>query len=794
MLLITALVSVTRADGAAAPSFTIGATGTGLGRIQGQTWGLVGATVDNPTDRLQNLLLAVAADNAPSVQFACPAWLPPRSRQRFWIPIRPFDLPPKARSLSVTGHLINRAGGREEMVATQAADLLAETRLLRLAAVVGSDTDADAVMDMLTASRPDGGNGPSRGIAVLRASSLPALAAAYEGADQLVLGTQPLNLDAAQLQALHAWLAGGGRLWLLLDRMQAPEAAAVVGPDWAIGCVDRVDLNRVRLETIGGEGQQDRPQTFSNPVTMVRVVAPGWHVGVRVDGWPAALWRPVGRGLVLVTTLGARAWAADKDRPTQALNEVARVFNEPPARSGLQEVHWTGFLQDQIGYRIVSRQVVAGILAAFTLVLLGAGLVLWRAGKLEHIGYVGIAAAVITAGVVLGIGAAHRQKTPATMVGGATLTVAPDEGLSHIAGELALYSPTGGTGELSSRQGGVLWPYPHPRAGRIVRLVWKDLDAWSWENLDFPPAGVVRASFTQDAPLKLATAATVSFDAQGAVVPLDAQFVLQDPVVAGPGGLFVPRINDQGALTATPADVPPPGQFISAAIATQEQIRHQNIYRQLFSQPGYPAGPMLLGFSRTFALPVQSTPAIPARQEYLVALPLAVRRPAPGREILIPAPFWRFHTSRPPAAASAFTGDRGRRFLPERFRSLPIYDAVHHQFISISNPANVDLEFVPPRGLAPLGVQGGRLRLDISAPNRTVEVAVRRAGRWTVLGRVSSPLAAQVFALPADAAWRVGPQGGIDVEIRVGDSPDPQMPTTWRIRAIGLELKARVLP
>ena len=56
---------------------------------QANSWGYVRTEVENPTDEEHELLMAVSFDAMEhNVQFTWPAWMPPRCRRTFWMPIR----------------------------------------------------------------------------------------------------------------------------------------------------------------------------------------------------------------------------------------------------------------------------------------------------------------------------------------------------------------------------------------------------------------------------------------------------------------------------------------------------------------------------------------------------------------------------------------------------------------------------------------------------------------------------------------------------------------------------------
>ena len=95
----------------------------------------------------------------------------------------------------------------------------------------------------------------------------------------------------------------------MLDLVDPATLAAILGDDRGFEVVGRTSLTSVRLRQSGVGSAGDAAREFDEPVPFVRVALGGAETPLyEVDGWPAAFLQPLGRGKVVVTTLGGAAW------------------------------------------------------------------------------------------------------------------------------------------------------------------------------------------------------------------------------------------------------------------------------------------------------------------------------------------------------------------------------------------------------------------------------------------------------------------------------------------------------
>ncbi len=254
----------------------------------------------------------------------------------------------------------------------QIENILPLSRGPALTALIVDDENEDAMRELLWAVRL-ARNFPKT-ISVMNVRRLPPSVECLEGMDQLVIATDRVFADTAACTAIREWLNRGGRLWLLLDLVNPELISRLTGDALEVSIVDRLDL--ARLQFYSHDAQGKRPsgdeRHFEHPVQMVRAVISGFQASHTVDDWPAAAWTKVGRGNLLVTTVGSRAWlrglahgeqlpanAGDANEgvfvvATEPLQEVAFEFLTEPESPQLNPGDFRQTVSEQIGYRIAA--------------------------------------------------------------------------------------------------------------------------------------------------------------------------------------------------------------------------------------------------------------------------------------------------------------------------------------------------------------------------------------------------------------------------------------------------------
>jgi hypothetical protein len=297
-----------------------------------EKWGHVTLHLQNPSDQPLELLTTTFFEHEPTLQYGRRVWVPPRSQMHVWQPLR---LPREGGGSSLNLRtLVMEAGQSREVLLRSDIGFRQLDSTVRIMddAVTGvveapiplpaegtlfPEEDTDAVSQLIATARLEAQL--TKRVAELLEQSLPASEEAYQALDHLVLADNRVADDAAALAAIRRWLFGGGRLWVMLDKVEPRMLDRLLGDEFVGEVVDRVGLTTVRISD-----PQDRPQLRSvqeheRPIEFVRVAVSNVEVAYTVDGWPAAFWKTCGEGRLLVSTLGARGWM----RPRVAADNAA---------------------------------------------------------------------------------------------------------------------------------------------------------------------------------------------------------------------------------------------------------------------------------------------------------------------------------------------------------------------------------------------------------------------------------------------------------------------------------------
>ena len=791
----------------AQPSMHVSAGAQGAGRFAPHTWGLLTATVENPEDHPRDFLGVVSVDDAPATQFVQELWLPPRSRLTRAIPFYIEQIAPGSKSLAVTALLSPRD---QPNLAFSRQPVLLVTELSNSRFTVVAEPSDEVPMNLCLAMRRS--MSLDERLLFMRPSSMPSVPSAYQIVDQLLLARADLHLDSAQLAALRQWLVQGGRLWIMADLVPPAILQALLVEQEAPQPLGRVELHDVTIEG-GGLATQ---MTSERPIPLVRMTAtPDWEVLLTVQGWPAAMRLGVGQGQVVVTTLGPRAWVDDKGQLRAASEPLARIMLQRTVKTTRELVQWDRFLLEQIGYRVISRNVVLGVLGGFLVVFLVVGLWLDRQGRMEHMGWIGAILAVIGGAALLVMGMVHRQDTPSTVVTSDLVQVIPRQRVALAQGQMQIYNRRQDSqAVISATRGGELLPTITNRQGQEVvsagRLVWSDLDRWQWERLNLPENAVATSRFAVGLFLEESTVAKMTFGPEGVMIQTQGAWLehMEDVLLVGPSGRLSPKPMSSGRWRAGLSEKLPPTQYIYGVMSGQQQQLRQQIYRSLFELPQAgadedhsptpvrmgqgivamwkPTQPTLLGWTQ--AVPLGISSSLDARRVNwsLIQVPLEIERPAVGARILIPGALVRHEIVRSDVSG---TGPRASR----AGRLTTAYDEGRGQWLAINQGGMVPVKFSVPTALLPLQLESAQLSLDIRAAGRTVAIQWWEGDRAVTLSQRESPLGVMQVTLSSAVLGQIQDQGSLTLLIHVSEAEDAATyGQPWKIQSLGMDVTAVV--
>lgn len=514
--------------------------------------------------------------------------------------------------------------------------------------------DAYVTYDWVVATRVIAGH--QRVTVDLESYPLPNDLVDWDSMDNIVIADERLFHNYAAVMAFKNWLMSGGRAWIMLDYIDPKLLNSILGPDQYLNLIDRTEITEAVLDSPTAFNQSDRNKKLStlNSVKLVKIEQRGGEVTHTVDGWPAAIWMPIGEGEILFTTLGAEAWirpstlAPGKDDLTRSnfelepwVGPLGDRFHQARVRM-LPKTPALQYPVSKIGFRVLSRGVIAGVLSAFCLGLVAVGVYLHRRQRTEWIGWIGPTLALIV-GCALALGAGllrsdvpegwHRIQVASTDGTGATL----------LTEQSAVYRAGPTTYPLEIETDAML----DPQVGVSVRDFRK-----TQENVDRQtiaseawPTGIWRME-AQAATLGSVGYATASWSKEGYVLRLPEKLDnLEDMILAQPRAprTIVVKGKEPNSYLVTAKTTLPPNEFAdSAGLVDEKFFRRAEVLTQVLSPKGGESRPkslQLMGWHDILpgGLAWKEKDVLnPGSGDALYRLPVVALAPAVNTEVTIP--------------------------------------------------------------------------------------------------------------------------------------------------------------
>jgi hypothetical protein len=806
--------------------------GGGLHTYIPEKWGVIALDVTNPLDEPRELLSTTYIDNRPTLQYGRRIWVPARSRLKTWHPVLlPKLLPDKGGKFEFHSLIPESGGAGESLTREDTGQLLhsgtfpAQGRVPVTGMIETleppSPDDVDWAYDLVVAVRCEQRLG--RRLDHLGDHFFAPDDVGLALLDHLVIADDRVLDDPAGLAAIRRWVHGGGRLWVMAGRVRPQVLERILGDECTFQVVDRVGLTTVRIEPIVELGMPAPVETeYEQPVDLVRVVAGGVDVSYTVNGWPAAFWKPLGAGKILVTTLAPEGWmrarrAGDPPPspttgpegpsdsvffPLPPMAEMATaLFQRKTERKTIAQA-----LEPQagqyVGYSIPSRGLIVGLLAGLAGAVTAAGVWLARRGALEHLGWLSPGLALAIAGVLLVAGGRNRHAIPALAAGVTFVEAIPGTDDVRSEGAVAFYNPEAGPAVVGSVRGGRLIPDMTGLEGTTRRMIWTDLDAWHWENLTLGD-GQRMGQFMQSGTLSVRVEARATPDHRGLAgrITLPGATDLGDAVLATRFGRIGVAIKANGQFEASADDVFAADQFLGAGLLEDEQDRRRETYRRVL--PEYirtreSSRPLVFFWARSNSGRFQFDEGRKLLGSSLYAVPLTLERPVPGTVVRLPAPLLPFR----------------KALQPDGTPSSPMWDNRTNEFQKRDKPGSLWLNFRLPAELVPVELTRARLTVQVTGPVGRFEVlGLRNAGRGTAaLGRGAGkpaaearsievwrdPVGSRTFEIVESDVLQTTDEGGLILGFLAGDPDRPELTLSreeegtkvnyWRIEQVALEL------
>ncbi len=676
----------------------------GMGLYRPETWGVISVNLRNPQDREVDLLATTHFVGDPTLQFGCRIWMPPHSRMRTWHPLRmPAVSDPEQKFFDMRTLVLSREEGGAEVLAMNDVGAMQFDQSLRISSakpvtayisepgLAPSEGSSSAnPIDLLLTARVE--RGQTGNLSNLAEPLAPAGEEMLDALDQLVIADDRILTDAAGIGAIRRWVAGGGRLWVMADQVSPEVLEALLGNEDALTVVDQVGLTSVSMINVSGVTVNSQfERDLDRPVTFVRVIAENARTAYQIDGWPAAFWKTYGDGQVLVTTLGPDGWLRARESrdpfpatesgdsfktdffPSEPLNSLAaEFFIRRPAPALPVSV-----VEDQIrlmvGYTIPSRGIVLGTLLGFSALLAVCGAWLSTKGQSEWLGVATPVLALIAAGLLLSAGMKSRSDVPDSTSSLQLIQAVPGTADIRVGGIAGVFTQGGtSTASLSGTRGGWMMPEMSGIEGTTRRMVWTDIDRWSWEDLPQNPG--LRTIVTQSsgrAALPLSATAGFHSGVMSGQVMIPQGLQPTDAFFATNTGRIGLNISDDGRWTAGSDSVLGADQYLSAHVLSDEQQRRTRILSELLkSVPARPMPPVptLYFWTKPWDVGMSYGPDALMTGSALVAVPVTWQRPEAGSEFIVPTPLLKFYEVDGPDGArpSGFFDTRAGVWVPRR--------------------------------------------------------------------------------------------------------------------------------
>lgn len=690
----------------------------------------------------------------PDVQYGRDVWVPAQSTVNSWLLAGPA---PRGGDLHML--LIDRTGGQDERVRPKTDEIIRSRglnfrkRVPFTAVMLDDDPPEESSFGKLP--RPETRSDEAsrfvltfrhaRGLTAqtspINARSVPPSAVTFDIVDHVVLASNRIAHDPAGMLALRHWLARGGNVWVMLDMVDLDAVAPLLGEALDFQVVDRVGLTTTKIDAhvVGTVPWQALVQQHERPVDMVRVLLPADETPRHtINGWPVHFTRSVGRGKVLFTTAGGRAWhrprtASDPKSPypnfhdlpvpTQPLIEFAEELHPAETDDPLKTDSLTPLLTEEIGFAVMNRGSVGLIFAATLLAALALGFLLRRTRRPELLGWLGPAAAVAAAALFVVMGESSRRAVPPTVAVVQFVEGVAGHNEASLRGLMAVYRPDSGPATVAARQDGFFELDMAGIEGQTRRFIMTDADTWHWDNLSLP-AGVRLAPFHATIPTKEPIVAHARFGPDGIEGKLSAGPFqgLADALLSAPDhrNLAV-HLQPDGTFRARSQDILAPQQVLASAVLSDRQQRRQEVYRKLLARStiGSPeTREFLYAWGRpvdlNFTLSSETDSDGAVRGSALIRVPVQWQRSAPGSQVRIPGPLVRYER------------------VMGQLLARPTFES--------TSSTEMHLRFQAPASALPLKVERAVLLAKIEAPNRRVTIAGKAEDKWVELHKVDTPL------------------------------------------------------
>jgi hypothetical protein len=778
----------------------------GLRTSATENWGIYDFSLANLSnqDRLARVL-AFFPDR-PDVQYGRDVWVPAHSTQSSWMLVGPASQAKFAMSSELQMLLYDRSEGKDRLVLPITEERIRSRgvphRRREPTTVLFLEEEVPPVEVLGQLPQPESRDDEVRRLAMgfrltrtlseyiprVHSQLLPAVEEAFDGIDHFILASNRIARDPAGMQALRHWLEGGGKVWVMLDQIETDVLASLLGDALDFQVVDRVSLTsfQVQQHTVGqGTAAALNLQKYERPVDFVRVLLPAHEqTQYTISGWPVWFTRQIGRGKVILSTLGSRGWFRERTRrdppspyehflsfpmPTRPLEDLGWQLHNQENAAAFSVEAFRPLLIEEIGYSVLDRGAVVLVFGVFLLAVLALGIGLRQSRRPELLGWLAPAAAVAATSIFLVFGERSRRAAPPTVAIAQIVDAVSGKEEAALHGLMAAYRPDSGAADLAVTRGGFFDLDVAGLEGQTRRMVLTDLDAWHWENLALP-AGVRLSPFHCAVPTAKPITAVAHFGPAGIEGQLEAGPFeeLSDVLLTTPGGRnLAVHLRPDGTFRSGSQDILPKGQFLAGAVLNDRQQRQQNLYREFLKPPradNLQERNVLLAWAKPINPAFRLAADARFKGSALLVIPLRFERPAPGESVTIPGPLLPY-----------------RRLL----KGLPT-----RPFLKSNQGNDMHLRFQLPVEVLPFRLERARFLAKIDAPSWRITISAQAGEEFIEIHRVDSPFD-PIHLDIGERFLHLDERGGLHVNLQVSDAGrggGGRLPENWTIEYLEIEV------
>lgn len=767
----------------------------GLRRHVSGRWATLNVSGANPTDEDVEESIVVSVGDQSRLQYERKMWIPSGARRQAWLPIQiPSDLSPDAIHVPLNSMRLKTDGDGEQFQSNFVGEPIMKRSLLIdhdqsvATLIVDRSSNPDEVHPITKFQRSlvYTARGKLRlseqelNLPELPDDRVPPPPDALDAVDQVIVGSNRIFRDSAAVSQISRWLHSGGRLWIMLDRVDSDVVHQLLGDEHCFTPLDTVQLNDFELEKVDVLNSSRSASTESwqseTPATLLRVFTKSKDVSAHIHGWPAAFWQPVGQGEVLLTTLDASGWFQNgtlDGNTLTAFHSIATRFFSNRTESVNHLDQLAPIVDKQIGYTIPSRGSIAGVLGLHAVVLLAIGTLLMKQRRLHLLAVAVPILAFVATGTLFFLGTRQSGSIPPSVATGQISMVSTDGSHSHVETIGAVFSnqrqPLPIASDSKTRTELVL----DRSDGETKRLVWDDSGRATWRFVTQRPGTVQHTRSVSVAAHRDPVTAVGTFDSKGFVGSINGLQAVEDPVIvsAATPSLALKSDGDRelhGSLT----DVLPPGRFIRDGLLSQVQQSRQQFLQTVvnpdrdrdFTQP-----PLLWGSGNSVlawapnGIP-SGTPSGNSSSDWsvsygdgyqrsgwsLLSIPVQLRRPKSGEDFRIPATFVRLDSYVGTSGVSTIYNARTGTWLAE-----------------LTKPRRVDLRCILPPEVLPCRVTKISVAIKINAPSRTLTVESISDESPVVMFSKPNPTGLQLFEVEDESLLQQATPGEINLSVAV---------------------------